>query len=796
MRRHWFAVYLFYLICAAAITWPLVTRMGTHIFGHYYSDSLERAHHVWWLVHALRTGQPLFWLSNLGWPDGMAGISLVGQPLQHLPFVLLALVLPLLLADNLALLLQMALMGLGMYALGLHLARGCRIAALVGGLVFMAAPTFQAHLGDGHNMHLSLAFAPLFVLAVLRVRDAGGRSRRRWFVAGSLCFALVTYGYTLNVIHALLPLVILFALQSLVQRDWPGLVQLVLLCLAGAMLQLLFLFPVIGDTLANPVYTAAGGDVNYSLDLLGIVTPSHFHPLYRHLDHALAVLGERPAERSAWIGFIPGLLASLALVRGRGRFWLGLALFSWVLALGPFLKLLGEPLTTLVDGHSSYLTMPMGFLEGLPVLNINRTPGRFSFALALAVACLATRGMALLAASPALQGQRRRLISTPLVLALILFDYQWYWPLPAREAHIPAEIASLANRSDVSAVLDIPALRTGYHKEALWLQTAHQKPILGGYVIRASPVNPARLRLLQETMDPALLRVAGADIVILHLRYASQEQYERAEARLGPPIYLDDNYAVYETPETNALPIQYISPATRQRFRNEFHVPVYSPRTSWLDVNADLAKGGRDLRILLDDIPVATWSRSKSGSGARAVSLPLQTNAWHMLTFLAEPRCSTVANTVLTCPEVALENLRLEVVPAPIVQSPFVQARFAEGVELRAATLPVQAQAGEELTVRLHWVMEQGRDDFDVRFVHVLDEEGVLIAQSDESPGTLPPGSEFVERARLQLPDDLPAGEYSVWLGWYRYPEIRRLPLIEPADVAGDVLSLGVVRIE
>ncbi len=791
MHRHWFAVYLFYLICAALITWPLVTRMATHLAGFEFTDSLERAHHVWWLVHALRTGQPLFWLPNLGWPDGMAGITLVGHPLQHIPAALLALALPLLVADNLSLLLQIALMGLGMYALGLHLARGRRNAALVGGLVFMAAPTFQAHLGDGHNVHHSLAFAPLFVLALLRMKRATGRSRRRWFVAASLSFALVSGGHALNAIHMMMPLAFVLFLQGLLRRDRQGLAQLLLVCLTGTLVQLLFLLPVIGETLDNPAYTAATGDVQFSLDLLSVVTPSPFHPLYGQMEFGMSVLGPRPAERSAWVGFIPGALALLALARGRGRLWLGLALISWVLALGPFLKLLGKPLTVLVDGHASYLTMPQVLFEYLPLLNIDRTPGRFSYALALAVACLATIGMTTLPAAWKSRGLHTRLAVTILLPALILFDYQWYWPFPTRNSLVPAGIASLANRPELRAVLDIRVLSRQSDKEALWLQTAHQLPLLGGHVTRSSPVNPARLQLLQETLDPALLQVAGADIVILHLRYASREQVELAEARLGPPIYLDENYAVYETPETNNEPVQFIPPETTQGIRNEFQVPVYSPQTGWLDVSADQVEGERDLRVLLDHIPVATWPHSARGSGARAVSLPLQADAWHMLKLMAEPRCWKVANAVLDCPQVELENFGLKVVPAPLVQ-----ARFAEGVELRAASLPEQAHSGENLTVRMHWVMEQGRDRFDVRFVHVLDGESQLVAQSDEDPGFLPAGSEFVERADLPLPDDLPAGEYSVWLGWYRYPEIRRLPLIEPAGVAGDVLLLGTLRIE
>lgn len=791
MRRHWFAAYLFYLICATAITWPLVAQMDSHLAGIQFGDSAERAHHVWWLVHALRTGQPLFWLPDLGWPDGMAGITLVGHPLQHIPAALLALFLPLLLADNLSLLLQIALMGLAMYALGLHLARGSRIAALLGGLVFMAAPTFQAHLGDGHNIHHSLAFAPLFVLALLRMRAATGGPRRRWFAVGCLSFALVSGGHALNAIHMMIPLLAVLLLRGLLRRDWQGLAQLALVSLSGAVLQFLVLLPVFGETLGHQAYTVASGDVAFSLDLLSIVTPSHYHPLYGQLEFSMSVLGSRPAERSSWIGFIPGALALLALARGRGRIWLGLALLSWVLALGPLLKLLGDPVTVLVDGRASYLTMPQVLFEGLPVLNLERTPGRFSFALALAVACLATIGMARLAADRRLQAGRRRHVLAAALLALVLFDYQWYWPLPTFDASIPAEIAALGQRPGLRAVLNVPADFRRSRNAAMWLRTAHGLPIFGGQVTRRSPANPARLGLLKETMDPALLRAAGADVVILHLRFASQEQFELAEARLGPPIYLDENYAVYETPETDALPIQYIPPAAEQRFRSKFHLPVYAPRTGWLDVNADLAEGGRDLRVLLDDVTVATWSRSARGSGARAVSLPLQADAWHRLTFMAVPRCWTVANVALRCPEVELENLRVEVVPAP-----FVQARFAEGVDLRAASLPEQARAGEELKVRLHWFLERGRDEFDVRFVHVLDETGRLVAQSDEAPGLLTAGSEFVERADLQLPGELPAGEYSVWLGWYRYPEIRRLPLIEPAGGAGDLLPLGVVRIE
>ncbi len=791
MRPRWLPVYIFYLLLAAIITWPLVARMDTHLAGFGYSDSPERAHHVWWLVHALRSGQPLFWLPNLGWPDGMAGITLLGHPLQHIPAALLALALPLLVADNLALLLQTALMGLGMYALGLRLGGGSRAAALVGGLVFMAAPTFQAHFGEGHNVHHSLAFAPLFVLALLRLRSATGPSRRRWFVAGALCFALVSGGHALNVIHMLLPLTTLLVFKRLLQRDWRGLTQLLLLCLAGALLQLLFVLPVFSTTLESPAYTESGGDVRYSLDLLGVITPSFYHPLYGQLGFTREVLGSYIGERTAWIGLVAGSLALLALLRGRGLFWLGLALLAWLLALGPILNLLGNPVTVRVDDHASYVTLPSVIFKGVPLLQLSRTPGRFSYALALAIACLATLGAAQLFAQPRLRSRLRQTLLLTLLLAAILFDYQWFWLFPTLNATIPAEITALGQRDDLRAVLDVPVRNRSPDKEALWLQTAHQLPLLGGHVTRESPANPARLELLEATLHPALLRHAGADIVIVHRRYAWQHLLSLAEAQLGPPIYQDEIYAVYETPATDAAPPLHAPLESSLRFKESFEVPLYAPQDGWLDVSADMWAGGRDLLLLLDKVPLQRWSWSLQEADLKHVSLPLRAGAWHMLTFVPEPACLRALAAGLVCPEEALERFTLEFVPTALQQ-----ARFAEGVTLLAGSLPAQADAGNELVLRLHWEFAQGRDEHDVRFVHLLDDEGQLVAQSDETPGLVPAGSQLSERIVLTLPVALPPGEYRAWLGWYRYPQNTRLPLLEPADARDDILPLGVVRID
>ena len=570
--------------------------------------------------------------------------------------------------------------------------------------------------------------------------------------------------------------------------------QTMLVCVTGALLQLLLIFPVIGETLGNPAYTDAGGDMEFSLDLLGPLTPSRFHPLYGRFDHSGEILGFPTGERSAWIGFVAGALALLALMRRRGYFWSGAALVAWVLALGPFLKLLGRPLLLTVDGFASFLTMPQALLQLLPVVNLDRTPGRFSYLLAFAVACLATRGSAELFDHPRLKLRERSYYFGPLLLALlliaILYDYQWFWPFPTRTAVVPAEIADLAQRNDVRAVLDVPVRQRRSDKEALWLQTAHQLPLLGGHVTRYSPANPARLQLLQDTLDPALLQIAGADIVIVHKRYATKRQIERAVLKLGPPIYADTYFAVHETPGTDAAPVQFIPPPAMLHLTGPLNIPLYTTEPGWLDLGGEMAAGRRDVVILLDDDPVDRWPAASGSSQWQSASLPLRPGAWHMVTLAAVPACPVVPSSAVECSRVALEQFEVEVLPAT-----HAAARFAEGVELRAALVPSQALAGDNLELRMQWSFAQGRDSQDVRFVHLLDDSDQLVAQSDEAFGSIAAGAWVSDRVTLSLSGDLSPGEYSVWLGWYRYPETRRLPLIEPGGYEGDVLPLGVVRI-
>jgi hypothetical protein len=80
--------------------------------------------------------------------------------------------------------------------------------------------------------------------------------------------------------------------------------------------------------------------------------------------------------------------------------------------------------------------------------------------------------------------------------------------------------------------------------------------------------------------------------------------------------------------------------------------------------------------------------------------------------------------------------------------------------------------AGFDLPVWLYWQFEQPVDEFDIRFVHILNGAGELVAQIDTPVGTVAAGETWAEALPLPLPADLPEGGYRVYVGWYTYPDI------------------------
>lgn len=144
--------------------------------------------------------------------------------------------------------------------------------------------------------------------------------------------------------------------------------------------------------------------------------------------------------------------------------------------------------------------------------------------------------------------------------------------------------------------------------------------------------------------------------------------------------------------------------------------------------------------------------------------------------------------------EVAL----LQVGAAPSLDAPAPAVwQLGENFSLVSTALPAQQQPGDDLSFTLLWEsLSRTSTDYTV-FVHVVNRDGVTVAQKDQQPlaGFAPtrlwePGLHYRDEYHLPLPADLPAGNYSVQIGLYTL-DGGRLPVLQNEAVIGDFATLG-----
>lgn len=784
-------IFAAYFGIAALITYPLVLRMGEAFAGFPYGDAYENARHMWWMTHALRTGQPLFFQPLLAYPDGLPGLTLQATPLLLFPGWLFALALPLPSAYNLHVLLMLALNGWAMHGFARALT-GRRDAAFLAGVIFLSYPTLQGHLGASHLNILAQWGVPLYAWGLWRLgRDVGthnGASVVASAIWVAAAFVAVAWAHTIQVIYTLLPITAFFAIRALLRRDLRALLRIVLAAGAGAGLTLLWLLPVFFNAFSS-TYVDEGGSVRYSADLLAAITPSFFHPFWGNLPHTRAVLGVNLDEGAGYVGLIAGLLALVGIWRRRdARSWLWLALVAYVLALGPLLKWNDQPLQFMTDGNLGTIALPWALLERLPGFELARTPGRFNLTTGFAIAVMAALG-----AAWGLAHMRRRALRAVLVAAcagLILFDYQTFFPLPTTRADIPQAILDLREREDVRAVFDVPWDNLLAAKDALYLQTAHQHPMVAGHVTRRTPVDPAMLTILESTLDPALLNDAGADIIVLHKSYVDETERARLIAALGEPFYEDERFALFERPESQNTP-------DFTTIVGDHAIYWYAPVAGWAMLEGRIEGEGE---VTLHRTPAFSPSLTSRllgrahletlfWPGSTQMDTPLRLPitlpaGYSTLRWVADPHCPTHLPPGLRCntPIVAL-TLR--------AFSPGVgrTSIFESGIALTGSRV---MRASNVVEIWLAWSYYEPLTPNMIRFVHLLDGEGAMIAQVDSPPNV--PGSEGAELITLPLPDDLPPGEYRVVVGWYRLPDVTPI-LALGADAGATRVEIGSITI-
>ncbi|MDQ5823349.1 MAG: hypothetical protein M3441_03945 [Chloroflexota bacterium] len=521
---------------------------GTMVPGVMLEDRDQNLWNLWWVRHALFEGRNPFVTDMIWYPTPVSLYYHTLNVFNGLLAVPLLSVFSLTTTYNIIVLFSFVMCGYGGYLL-VHYLCGNRWAALVGSVVFAYSAYHIATMRSLLQL-ISLEWVPFFVLFLLKaVFDAGWTSRAdvlRWlllraFPAGFFLFlvSLVDWYYTM---YALM-LAGLLGVYLVARHFWehrrqgaPDIKRGVLeplvrigLCL-GIYLVLVspILIPTIRElrqtTYMQPAKDAA---LSNSADLMAFFQPVRgqhlwgqyftnrrewpygsnryevyftytalflagvalfatraLRPRLRILEEPASAADASPQEQS----ILPKESTQFRLSLPGKWFWAACVLLFFLLALGPVLQINGHQVQWLFD-PSFRLVMPYQLVERLPVLSISRSPDRFDMPLTLCLSVLAGYGTNVLLNTwwPRMRLATRGTILSAGFLLLVTVELTPF-PYPQRPADIPRWYHQVGSEPGDFSILDLPPQDDYWHGAyRMYFQTAHEKPIFGGYISREFP---------------------------------------------------------------------------------------------------------------------------------------------------------------------------------------------------------------------------------------------------------------------------------------------------------------------
>ena len=302
-----------------------------------------------------------------------------------------------------------------------------------------------------------------------------------------------------------------YAIRNLLPASVAGFVFLILLSP--------ILIPMVSEALRFSFMQRPASDLYIlSAAVADFFVPNRLHILFR--PESFAWPGNQIApvsERTIAIGYTALLLVGMAVAwaRRRSAFWLAVAAFFLLLALGPALHLGNITAADIPTGDPGPTWTLYGLLvEAVPFMRISRSVSRFAVMVQLALAVVSGVGLYELLK----RVQKPRLWAS--VAALLVLAEFWVAPFPISPPDTPEFYRQLATDSTPGAVLNLPMNydRPGY----LLYQTVHDKPLSVAYISRDDP------RTLTERSP-----------VLQHFRHLGPDILDVDPVALGPTVLAD-----------------------------------------------------------------------------------------------------------------------------------------------------------------------------------------------------------------------------------------------------------------
>lgn len=543
-----------YALATVIVTWPAVAHWGSAVAGWEGLDSLQYTWSLWWSGQAWDAGHSAALVDLMYYPWGGDHALLAITPLVDAIAYPLEQVLTPTAVYNTLFLTSFPLTGLSMYLLSADVGLA-GLPAFLAGLIWAFFPHRMGHALAGHLTQMTSWLFPLTALAMLRLfREPGWR----WALVTGLLLAASCYVALVQTAYMVAPLTALLLIGGAMGYRRALKRPLVLWVLGALALAALLVGIGYGafmlEAAREGTDLSAEGVAEHSTDLLAWVLPSPYHPLWgralRNLPAMSRMMPEaNELEHCAYLGWTVLALAGLGLVR-RSRWtalWAAMAVVGLVLALGP---------QAMVGGEATTIRLPYGTLMRLPFYGWGRTPERLNQLAMLGLALLAAQGLAAL---------RLSRVGTLALCAIVMVDLLVIWPFPSGTQEPPELVMSW--RGQEGAVLDVPIKKRQIGNLAMYYQTAHGLPIVGGYIHRELPgmreyvkaidalvTDQASGALRPASSEELAAVLAGLDIrhVLLHRQFVEPEwveaQSSRLSAALGPPAAVDERALAFDVP--------------------------------------------------------------------------------------------------------------------------------------------------------------------------------------------------------------------------------------------------------
>ena len=492
--------------------------------------------------------------------------ALVSIPFQHL-FNLTS-------AFNLLVLANLTLDGLAAYWLCRE-RTGSVEAGLVGGALFASTPLLGTSLDFGQLDEVTVWWVPLYILALWRALDSPGPvwqpgGGRRAAICAGVCLvgaSLATWYFTAGLVvftACFVPLFLLAKERGTARQYAAHLWRAGLKVGVGVALFVVLLSPLlwamIAERLSGATYMlpAARTTIFNSVDVLALLAPPR-----------LQLPSLNAHNSTVALGYVATVLAVVGLVtRRKLALPLGVALLALlVMSFGPVLQ---------VGGNQTGVPMPYALLNNVPFIGASRQPLRFLATAGMVLSLLGTYGFTWLLARTSGSGLRLTVTAGALLLvALELFNL----PRQVVATQAGGAVAFLRSSNEPGAVIEVPYEE--YSALSLLHQTAHERPIVGGYTSRHFPypfadAAPGLAQLVSadpapldgdDVLSPPISDTARRSLDYYNIRYVVVHKADLATGRYGAleevlaalfggetPAYEDEEVAIYQAAGSQAAP--------------------------------------------------------------------------------------------------------------------------------------------------------------------------------------------------------------------------------------------------